>query len=235
MRASVKTLTAAIGITALTIVSMDTYTYAGTGDSLLLGKLNKANKTTHVTSTGDGPALSLHAKGNRPALAVDSNAKIVKLNADRLDGKDAASLQNTVRVYTATSGTSDEYGAISLLLPDIPKGRYLASYSVHMEGPSGTPANPVIASCAFYRTDWDAAAGHTTSSAVIWRPALSGVDILNKGTRRWLLYCAAYESDGPAADWSILPSQPVRVTLTRVDRTIGGAFSAMRSGRAPTS
>jgi hypothetical protein len=61
MRSRAKTIVAAVGITALAIVGLDTYTYAGTGDSLILGKLNKSHKTTHIKNTGKGPALGSKA------------------------------------------------------------------------------------------------------------------------------------------------------------------------------
>jgi hypothetical protein len=124
MHTRAKTFAAVVGIAALAVVGVDAGTYAGTGDSLILGKLNKAGKTTHVTSTGKGPALSLHAKGNRPALAVDSKSKIRRLNADRLDGVDSAayrfiSIDALAAHVQNSASTNTGFGKFSgIVLPD---------------------------------------------------------------------------------------------------------------------
>lgn len=74
---------------------------AAVGDQLLLGKANNAaGKVTalvadltgpvlQLTNKGSGPALELRV-GNRPPFKVDSDARVANLNADKLDGKDAA-------------------------------------------------------------------------------------------------------------------------------------------------
>lgn len=223
MRTRAKTIAAAVGITALAVVGLDTYTYAGTGDSLLLGKLNKANKTTHVTSTGNGPALSLHAKGDRPALAVDSRAKIGKLNADRIDGKDAAALQNNVRVYTVSSGTATD-GEMTFDLPNFPNGRYQVTYSVHMQGTSGSATSPSYGYCAFHRESvGPPVSGHTSASSVGPYIGLSASDVItNNVGDDWELSCYAHRDGLGDVNWSINTNLPVRMTLTRVDKRIGG-------------
>jgi hypothetical protein len=230
MRTRAKTAIAAVGITALAVVGLDTYTYAGTGDSLILGKLNKSSKTTHVKSTGKGPALSLHAKGKRPALAVDSKAKIVRLNADRVDGRHAAALQNNVRVYTARTGSSTN-GAMEFKLPNVPKGRYQVSYSVFMDGATGSVSNPTLAACYLYTLqagDWQNSA-YTSTIAEGMPAGLSGYDVITKAASPLALYCTTNQHGVGADDWNIPEWHPVRVTLTRVDRTIGRPLDITRS------
>jgi len=235
MRARAKTTIAAIAVSALVVVGTDAVTYAGTGDSLILGKLNKANKTTHVTSTGTGPALALHAKGNRPALAVDSNAKVVRFNADRVDGHDAAALQNNVRVYTARTGSSDE-GAIEFHLPDFPNGRYLATYNVYLHGTGGTAPNPADAFCFLFDGPGDAnATGDAMATSVGPVLRVSGTAIVDSGASPWSLYCRANQHGVGYQEWSVKADIPVRVTLTRIDKTVAGSLdvgrTAQRSGK----
>jgi hypothetical protein len=226
MRTRAKTAVAAVGIVAVTLVGSDAMTYAGTGDSLILGKLNKSAKTTHVTNTGKGPALSLHAKGKRPALAVDSNAKIVRLNADRVDGKDAAALQNNVRVYTAGQGTAGD-GSMTLALPQFANGRYHVGYEVYMLGAYGTISDPTIARCYVYEqgTSDNKGAAVTSTTAEGFAPGLSGNGLIIKDADPWYLSCEAYQLNVGADDWFIPSNFPIRVTLTRIDRTIGGELA----------
>jgi len=59
------------------------------GDPFKLGKVNVVNKVTTLVKRGPGPALSLKVRAGQPPLAVNSNGKVARLNADRLDGKDS--------------------------------------------------------------------------------------------------------------------------------------------------
>ena len=96
------------GLTALAVgivllAALDWAAAAATGQSLVLGKWNQADQTTTIKNAGSGPALDIRAKG--PALAVHNANRIKNLNADKLDGKDAAALaasKQTVYVYGAT-------------------------------------------------------------------------------------------------------------------------------------
>jgi hypothetical protein len=59
--------------------------YAANGGGLVLGKKNKATKSTVIQNKKTVP-LKLKAKKRKPALKVNTKAKIKKLNADFLDG-----------------------------------------------------------------------------------------------------------------------------------------------------
>ena len=97
------------GLTALAVgivllAALDWAAAAATGQSLVLGKWNQADQTTTIKNVGSGPALDIRAKG--PAIAIHNANRIKNLNADKLDGKDAADLaasKQTVYVYGATS------------------------------------------------------------------------------------------------------------------------------------
>ena len=58
------------------------------GDFFILGALNPAESTSTLDKSGAGPALDLQVD-RRPALAVSTRARVNKLNADQLDGKDS--------------------------------------------------------------------------------------------------------------------------------------------------
>ena len=86
---------------ALLITSMPAVT-AAVGDPIRVGRINRgfattvlrspADQTLRVVNTGGGEALNLRVgQGNRP-LTVDSNTRIPKLNADRVDNRHANQL-----------------------------------------------------------------------------------------------------------------------------------------------
>jgi hypothetical protein len=81
-------------------------TYAATGGNFILGQPNSASSTTalssgttgpafKVTNTSTGAAASFKAAAGRPALAVNTAAKVTKLNADQLDGMDSSAFLDT--------------------------------------------------------------------------------------------------------------------------------------------
>jgi hypothetical protein len=89
-----------VGAAALLVIGFDAVTYAATGSSLLLGRVNKAGTVTTVANTGNGAALSLvtrstasapfttNAKGLVPNLFAGRAA-----NADRLGGLTVAQVR----------------------------------------------------------------------------------------------------------------------------------------------
>lgn len=221
MRQRAKTAVAAVAVTGLAVVGLDTYTYAATGDSLILGKLNTAGNTTTVTNNGNGPALSLHAKGNAPALAVDSGAKIVHLNADTVDGKSAAGLQTHSRVFVSYEGVS-ENGEIAFQLSTFPTGSYLATYEVAMVGAYGSVTHPTTGTC---RLVFSGDANATTSSTSVGQQiALSGSTVIRNPSvdDDWYLICSTFEAPNGFKEWQVDSETPVRVTLTRIDQTVQG-------------
>jgi hypothetical protein len=98
-----------VGYAAL-VLAMSGTAYAATGGTLVLGHRNATGATTSLTNTGGGPALRLSTKrSTTPALTVPNRAKIIHLNADRLDGLDSADLQRRditigAHVSSATPG-----------------------------------------------------------------------------------------------------------------------------------
>jgi len=77
---------------AMVVVGTDAITYAATGHSLILGKINKAGTTTSVVNTGRGPVLNLVGGKPYPPIKVNSNKRVANFNADLIDGLDSKQL-----------------------------------------------------------------------------------------------------------------------------------------------
>ncbi len=77
--------------------------YAATGGSFILGHTNTASKITTLTSSGT--ALSVKSQ-HGPALAVNNDARVANLNADKLDGQSAGSFASA----RAKTGSHDAGG-----------------------------------------------------------------------------------------------------------------------------
>jgi hypothetical protein len=165
MHISWKGALATVAASAMLVVGVDYVTFAANGDSLILGHLNAANDTTVLTKHGPGPALRLNSAGpGSPALAVDSKAKVAKLNADMVDGKHARALlqvKNVGRVFTTTAAGGT--GQITYDVPNVPKGVYLATYTANFF-PQGTPGAPVTFSCFLLKDTLTLLSQSTSSS-----------------------------------------------------------------------
>jgi hypothetical protein len=78
----------------LLFAGTDAVTYAATGSSLVLGKINAANATTTIQNTGTTPALKLLTKSTATApLVVNGKGKVTNLFADR-----AATADNSAKL-----------------------------------------------------------------------------------------------------------------------------------------
>ncbi len=134
----VKSLVSAAAIAMMLVVSVDYLAFAATGQSLLLGRSNSANKATAITRTTSGPALQLNVKnGTGAPMKVNSKGRIGKLNADYVDGKHATDLGVRTTVYSynvnVVGGSSFTFS-----LPSVPAGSYLATMDGWIYGPSAS-------------------------------------------------------------------------------------------------
>ena len=77
------------------VLGVGTTALAANGKPFLLGKPNVATAVSTLVNRGVGPALSLNVKAGQPPLAVNSRAKVVNLNADRVDGLDSTAFQRS--------------------------------------------------------------------------------------------------------------------------------------------
>jgi hypothetical protein len=115
---------------ALLVLGFDLATYAATGDSLIVGKSNVANKATKLKRTTGGPVLQLKGKKNSPPLTVNSKVRVDNLNADLVDGMTSAELAtNTVTVNLGLAvANNDPIWDVSL-----PDGTYLVNWQAFLD------------------------------------------------------------------------------------------------------
>jgi hypothetical protein len=96
---------AVIGAGVLLFAATDAATYAATGSSLVLGKINQANAVTTIQNTGTGNALRLLTKSTATApLVVNGKGKVTNLYADRSASSDNASKLGGLTVTQVRSG-----------------------------------------------------------------------------------------------------------------------------------
>jgi hypothetical protein len=126
---------------------------AATGDDLVLGRANRAAKSTRLasrgpsvmklTNTAGGALLDLRNGGAAAPMLVDSNRRVFRFNADEVDGRDANEL---IRVaYDATTDATDGNGAIATATIDVPRrGLLVMSGTVDA---SGTPPSYDLYTC----------------------------------------------------------------------------------------
>ena len=85
--------------------------FGANGDFFKVGRANVASAVSVLTKSGAGPALSLRVGSGAP-LAVNSQAKVANLNADRLDGLDSGAFAASSQI-DATQVIQDD-GALPL-------------------------------------------------------------------------------------------------------------------------
>lgn len=102
------TLLKSLAVTGVLVLAADHVAIAATGQSLVLGEVNRADQVTTVKRTTPGPALKLVTKPGTPPLQVKRSVRVPKLNADLLDDLSAEqlALRPVVRSYETTACTS---------------------------------------------------------------------------------------------------------------------------------
>jgi hypothetical protein len=80
---------------------------AATGGTFILGHSNRATTPTTLTNPR-GTALTLRARAARPALTVNTQARVPRLNADLVDGLSGSQLART----GGRTGSVDASGAL---------------------------------------------------------------------------------------------------------------------------
>ena len=79
----------ALSVILAAVMGAASMAFAANGKPFILGKGNVATKITTLIKKGPGPALRLFVRPGQPPLAVNSQVRVNKLNADKVDGKDA--------------------------------------------------------------------------------------------------------------------------------------------------
>ncbi len=147
MRISLSTAVATVSAAALLVVGLDYTTYAVTGDSLLLGRTNHAGGTTTITRHGQGVVLSLESSGQKvPSLRVSSSARVRRLNADLLDGKNASDLQTRAVSFKA-GHRGDVVPGAGFWHVDVAPGAYQVSFKAFVVPDAVAPGTSVDVIC----------------------------------------------------------------------------------------
>lgn len=155
---------AVIGATAVLVVGIDAISYAANGQSLILGKSNKASKVTEVKRTKSGPALKLTTKKpSNPPFQTNGTGKVVNLNADKVDGIDGTALNSKASAALAAGNdvkalrfkdTSNRGGNVTYNIGAIPKGTYSVTFNASvLLNTAGTPAAPNLMNCNLYNNN----------------------------------------------------------------------------------
>jgi hypothetical protein len=211
-------------LACLAIVGLDSVAYAATGQSMILGHLNKAKKATGVKNTGKGPALVLTTKKKYPPLRVTSRTKVTRLNADSVDGLDGNALQAATKrkVYVFHGpGAMYEGGTAVFGVSGVPAGTYQVTYAVAMTVLDSTPSPGIVGKCRFQSFRLEKAA-QTTAPLVGAEVDLSGAGVITyEGDDTWQLICGATDA-GAAEGWAENLDQAAQVTMTRVDTVVSG-------------
>ena len=198
--------------------------YAANGKPLLLGKNNVATKKTTVKNTGAGPALRLKTKPGQPPLKVNRTTKVNKLNADRVDGKNAADLETRGYRYEVTSTAAS--GSHTISFPGLAPGVYLMNYTIVSR--NGGSVYCIAASsrqALSYSSDIGAAYDTNVGSAII--DTTGGAETLNcSGGASLELYSSSLDA---ISEVSFLRLDQVAANATTVTRP-----QAPRGGGAAT-
>jgi hypothetical protein len=104
-------------LVAAALVTVSSVSYAAGARSVTLGQLNKSAAATTLQRTTPGPALGLRTRPTSPPLTVTSKKKVTRLNADLLDGLDAATLSPATRTYVETDPPAEPTGSLTYEVP----------------------------------------------------------------------------------------------------------------------
>jgi hypothetical protein len=119
---------AVVASATLLVVGLDYATFATTGDSLLLGKSNASRTATSIERSEPGSALRLLTSSSDDApMTVNGQAKVVNLNADKIDGKDASQLGGHTVSYLAGQ-RGDTVAEMGLWSTPVPAGNYEVTF-----------------------------------------------------------------------------------------------------------
>lgn len=203
---------------AVLMLGANVATYAGTGKSLLLGRTNKATKTTKLAST-HGPALSLTTRGGAPPLAVTSRARVGRLNADMVDGYHATSLMTATTSYAVPPVSTPAKSAAWKLGP-VPAGAYEVGLDLMFTAtaPGG---------CLLRTRTQRIIAGSTETPVVSDLLAVSASAVVRLAATDSPLELSCY-GEGTLQTW---PDSRPQVTLTKIDILRGGTATAVVAPR----
>ena len=135
--------TTLLTVTALSlglVLTADAASYAATGSSLVLGRLNTASATTTMSMTGSGPVLRLvGASSTASPLSTNATGRVANLNADRVDGYDATTLLSMARTGVDAARLSGRTLADVLALAPVPRFTFVRRGALQQPNPGAFP------------------------------------------------------------------------------------------------
>ncbi len=203
---------------SMMVVGLDWATYGVTGDSLILGRVNHAQRTTTLVNDGTGPALSLQTQGHAgPSLRVGSDAKVKLLNADLLDGRHASVLATRAQTFRAGRRRDVIQGGFAAWRLNVDPGVFQASFNV-LAFPTATPALELICGVVDLSTFGSRTrvyVADSASSSGTFPAAVSGAEAIRiKPGADPGLICAA------DSDFALF--KPATASLTPINHRSGG-------------
>lgn len=220
-----KSVLTALALALLLVVALDASAFAASGKSLLLGRLSKAKQVTTLSRVTPGPALGLRTTNSVTApMTVNGRGRVNNLNADLLDGLDAAALQTRAHVSTYGIPTARNNVLLPVLLP---AGHYVVSYSAYLLGTTGKDAG-----CYLRRTGAGLATAFVAESRLTsaTQPAgLTGTGFVTVPSGAALaLICTSTNGT-----FTTTAAQPIQVVATSVVQVVTAAPVTARLS-APT-
>jgi hypothetical protein len=135
-----RTLLVAAALSAALVLTADAASYAATGSSLVLGRLNSASSTTTLTMSGTGSALRLvTASSSAAPFSTNATGRVTHLNADRVDGYDAAALVAAARTAVDATRLGGRSLAEVLALAPVPRLSFVRRGAVQQSNPGAYP------------------------------------------------------------------------------------------------
>lgn len=243
-----KSVLSALGIACALIIGFDYVSFAATGQSALLGKVNKANKATTFERTTSGPAVSFVTKAGKQPFSVNRQAKVVNLNVDKLDGLDSTrfAANNVTKVYKYTAATPATAHTFNIPIPSA--GKYLVTYDVPLSL-AGTSVQAEWAYCEIGQGDSPIfgtyqGSGHTSTASVPGTGPSSGPSMGLSATTvidpagfgySFNVFCNA------SANWTTPPlfaffgttlAKPAIVTVTKIGNSSTTNINARQAPKA---
>ncbi len=110
-RGRIERVLAVVGAATILVAGFDSLTYAATGSSLLLGRVNKAGKVTTMQNTGNGAALALLTRtAAYPPFTTNAKGLVPNLFAARAATADRIGGLTLAQVKAAAKGAPGNQG-----------------------------------------------------------------------------------------------------------------------------
>lgn len=130
----------ASALAAAFLVTIDAASFAATGSSLVLGRINSASATTTIVRDAAGPVLRLQASTSASApFTTNATGKVVNLHADKLDGMDAATIVSTARAAVDASMLQGRTAAQVSALAPVPRFTFVRDAIRQTSNPGSLP------------------------------------------------------------------------------------------------